>query len=170
MPKVLICYVQYIDSLSTWLGKILKFGIFVLIGILLFEAVARYIFNAPTPWAVEMSEFTLGTYFLIGGGYALLRGAHVRMDALYNRWSARRKAIVDLATFSLIAVYLIVLVVGGSMIAAQALISGQHASTQWGPPLAPIKTIVVVGAVLLLLQAVAFFIRDLAIIRGKPMQ
>lgn len=170
MPKVLICYVRYIDSLSTWLGKTLKFSIFVLIGILLIEAVARYIFNTPTIWAAEMGEFVLGTYFLIGGGYVLLCGTHVRMDAIYNRWSARKKAIADLATFSLIAVYLITLVLGGSRIAATALMSGQHASTQWGPPLAPIKTIVVVGAVLLLLQAVAFFIRDLAIIRGKPIQ
>lgn len=170
MPKALVTYVRYIESTNAWLGKILSGAIFGLIGILLIEAVSRYIFNAPTPWSVELSGFVFGTYFLIGGGYVLLRGSHVKMDALYSRWSPKTKAIADAATFSLLAVYLIVLILGGIPSTAFSLSFGQHSHTMWGPPLAPIKIIVIVGAVILLLQGVAFFIRDLSIIRGKPIQ
>jgi len=171
MPKALVTYVRYIESMNTWLGKILSFCIFLLIGILVIEGISRYVFNAPTPWSIELSQFTLGTYFLIGGGYALLRGAHVKMDVLSSRWSPKTKAIVDLATFSLLAVYLIVVILGGINNAAYALRFDQHSGTLWGPPLAPIKIIITVGAGLLLLQAVAFFIRDLSIVfKGKDLK
>lgn len=168
MRKALEIYVRYIDSINAWIGKILKFSIFMLIFVLLIEAVRRYIFNAPTPWSLELAQFVLGTYFLIGGGYVLLRGGHVKMDALWSRWSPRTRAMADLATFSLFAVYLIVFILGGIGNAAYSLTFGQHSGTSWGPPLAPIKLITVVGAFLLLLQGVAFFIRDLSILRGKP--
>ena len=168
MPKALVSYVHYIESFNTRLGKILSNLVFLLIGILLFEAVSRYIFNAPTKWSVELATFVFGTYFIIGGAYVLLRGGHVNMDILYNRWSPKTRAIVNLATFSLIAVYLVVFVVGGIHSAGFALMFGQRSASMWEPPLAPIRIITTVGAGLLLLQGVAFFIRDLSIARGKP--
>lgn len=168
MPKALVIYVQSIQSMNTHLGKILKFGVVVLVGILLIEAISRYGFNTPTVWSIELSEFIFGFYFFIAGGYVLLREGHVKMDAFYSRWSPKTRAIADLATFPLLAVYLIVFVWGGISSAEEALRFGQHTPSIWGPPLAPIKIIMVVGAVLLLLQGVAFLIRDLSIIfRGR---
>lgn len=168
MSKALLSYVHYIELFNIRLGKILGSLVFVLIGILLFEAVSRYIFNAPTGWSVELSAFVFGTYFILGGGYVLLRGGHVNMDILYNRWSPKTRAIVNLATFSLIAAYLVVFMVGGIENVSYSLKWGQHSASMWAPPLAPIKIITTVGAGLLLLQGVAFFIRDLSIARGKP--
>lgn len=170
MPKVLVIYVRHIESMSAWLGKILSGGIFVLIGILLVEAVSRYVFNAPTTWSIEMAQFTLGTYFLLGGAYVLSRRQHIRMDAFYSRWSMRRRATTDLATFAIFAVYLIVLIQSGIDNAAFSLQFSQHSSSEWGPPLAPIKIILTVGACLLFFQGVALLIRDLAIVRGKPLE
>jgi len=168
MPKALVTYVRYIESMSTWLGKIMSFGIFVLLFILLFEAASRYIFNIPTPWSIELGLFVVGGYFFISGGYVLLRGGHVKMDAFYSRWSPKTRAIADLATFSLVAGYLIIFMLGGIGDVAFSLRFGVTSDSSWSPPLAPIKIIITVGAGLLFLQAVAFFIRDLSIIRGKP--
>lgn len=170
MPKALVSYVRYMELFTTRLGKILSGAVFVLIGILLIEAVARYIFNNPTPWSIELATFVFGTYFLFGGGYVLLRGGHVRMDALYNRWSLKTRAIVNAATFSLLAVYLIVFILGGISNITYTLAYNVHSTSQWAPPLAPIRIIVVVGAGLLLLQGVAILIRDIATIRGKRLQ
>jgi len=162
--------VRYIESFNTRLGKILAGGVFVLIFILVFEGVSRYVFNNPTPWSVELAQFVFGTYVFVGGGYVLLRGGHVRMDALYTRWSPRRKAIVDLVTFSCVAGYFIVFLWGGIPNTAYSLSVGQHYKTMWGPPIGPIKIIILVGATILFLQTIALFIRDLSIIRGEPIE
>jgi len=169
MPKVLVIYVRCIESANTWLGKILAGAIFMLIAVLLIEAVSRYVFNSPTYWSHEMSGFIIGTYFVLGGGYVLLNGAHVGMDALSARWSRKKRAIVDLATFPLLATYLVVFLMGGISSAARAVRVGERTMTMWGPQLGPIKIILVVGVVMLLLQGIALLIRDVYIVKGKDL-
>ena len=90
------------------------------------------------------------------------------MDSFYNRWSPKKRAVADLATFSLLALYIVVYLMGGIPNAMRAVRVGERSMTMWGPPLAPIKIILVVGAVILLLQGIACFIRDISIVRGKP--
>lgn len=161
MVKLLSLFANGVDKLNTWLGRIARSCIFLLIGILLFEVVSRYFFNKPTVWSTEMASMVFGFYFLIGGGYTLLKGGHVRMDILYANWSERKRAIVDVCTFPLLAVYLITFIIGGFHVVGYALKFNQHSMSQWAPPLAPIEIVTVVGAFLLLLQGVAFFVRDL---------
>jgi TRAP-type mannitol/chloroaromatic compound transport system permease small subunit len=168
MPKVLASYVRYIESFNMRLGKVLGWFVLVLISILVIEGISRYIFNNPTKWSLELSAMVFGTYFIIGGAYVLLRGGHVNMDVLYNRWSPKTRAIVNLATFSLLAVYLITFIWGGIENVSYSLALGQRSSSAWAPLLAPSKIITVVGVVLLFLQGVAFFIRDIYIAKGKP--
>jgi TRAP-type mannitol/chloroaromatic compound transport system permease small subunit len=168
MPKVLVTYVRCIEAMHKRLGKTVQWGVFLLIGILLIEAISRYIFDQPTVWSVELAEFVFGTYYLIGGGYVLLSGRMVRMDALYSRWSSKRKAIVDLITFGLVAVYLVSWITGGITNVAFAINFNVHSSSLWGPPLAPMRVITLVAAALILLELVALFIRDLSIVlKGK---
>jgi TRAP-type mannitol/chloroaromatic compound transport system permease small subunit len=168
MPDVLTKYVKYMDAMSTGVGKWMQYGIIMLVGILLIEAFTRTVFNAPRIWAVELATFTLGAYFLIGGGYTLLRGEHVRMDIFYSRWSLRKRAIVDLATFPTAIIYLVVCVLGGINSIEFSLRTNHHSVTLWAPPLAPIKIIITIACVLLLLQVVASMFRDVSIIKGKP--
>ena len=170
MPKALVTYVRCIESVNVWLGKILPYFVLVLIGILLIEGISRYIFHTPTDWSIELSLFVIGTAFLLGGAYVLLRDEHVRMDMLYNRWSVRRRAIADLATFPLLFAYFIVIIVGGMNSLSFTLRLDQHFPSAWGPHMAPIKIIIMIAASLILLQGVAFFIRDLSVVRGKPIK
>lgn len=134
MLKALVIYVRYIDLMNTWLGKILRLFVFGLIAILLTESIRRYVFDSPTLWSVEMGAYIFTTYFIMGGGYVLLRGGHIRMDIFYSRWSPKTRAIADLATFSLLAVYLVVFIWGGINSAEYSLKFGQHSTTMWGPP------------------------------------
>lgn len=170
MPRALANYVRYIGWFNTRVGKIMEYGIFVIIAIMLIEAVRRYFFNNPTVWSIELGKFVLGTYFIIGAGYILLCEGHVRMDALSSRWSAKRRTNFELATFFTVIVYLTVLLRGSIDSALFSLRLSQHSATPWGPPLSPIKVIIVIGVSLLLLQAIALFIRDLSIVKGKPIQ
>ena len=168
MPEAAKFYVRFIGALSQRMGKGIRYGIVAMIGILLFETVSRTIFNAPRAWTVELAQFTMVSYYILGGSYALLMGAQVRMDLLYDRWSAKRRAIVDAMTASVAVFYLTVFMAGSINSAMYALRVGQITYSSWGPPMAPIKIIIVSGATLMLLQIIANFIRDVAIARGKP--
>ncbi len=168
MYKAAKTYVRFIDAMSQRVGKGVKYGVVAMIGILLFETVSRTVFNAPREWTVEMAQFVMAAYYILGGSYALLMGGHVRMDLAYDRWSAKRRAIADAITASIAVFYIVIFLVGGINSAIYALKVGQITYSPWGPPLAPIKIIFVSGATLMLLQIIANFFRNLAIARGKP--
>lgn len=164
MTKWLAAFVRGIDTLNIWMGRVVAgFAVVVLI-ILLHEIVSRYFFNAPINWGTETMLFLVSGYFLLGGGYALLRGAHVRMDVLYNRWSPRGKAIADLATFPLAAIYVGVLVWIGTAHGVESIILQEHTASVWGPPTAPVKIVIFIGCGLLFLQLLVCFIRDLYVV------
>ena len=169
MPKVLANYVRYVDAMNRKVGLGVGYIIFVIIGILLVEAIRRYAFNMPTVWSIEMSQFLFGAYFIVGGGYALLSGGMVRMDILYSRWSIRKRAIIDAAMFVFFVIYVVVTLVASIDHAMISTMMNQHSGSPWRPPLYPIKITVAIGVFLLLLEGIAFFIRDIAIIRGKPL-
>ncbi len=113
MIKAAKAYVRYMDATSRVVGKFAMFLIFAMMGILLFETLARIIFNRSQLWSVEMAQFFMAAYYLLGGGYTLLIGGHVRMDLFYHRWSAKRKALFDIITFFVILLYMVVLFYGG---------------------------------------------------------
>jgi len=168
VPKIVRFYVRFIDAMSQRVGKVVRYGVLAMIGILLFETVSRTVFDSPRAWTVELSQFVMASYYILGGSCALLMGGHVRMDLLYERWSAKRRAIVDAITVSVAIVYIGIFILGGINSAMYALRYGQITYSPWGPPLAPIKIIFVLGATMMLLQIIANFFRDLAIARGKP--
>jgi|LSQX01.1.fsa_nt_gb TRAP-type mannitol/chloroaromatic compound transport system permease small subunit len=170
MIKAAKTYVKIMDSISTYIGNIIKFLVLFNIGLLAYEAISRNFFNAPHKWSLEMTQFVNGTYYLIGGAYTLLVGGHARMDFLYEDWSARKKAVFDILTFVFVIAFLIILINGGYKSAAYAIKYKQITYSAWGPPVAPIKIISIVGMVLMLLQNIAELIKDIAIAVGKDDQ
>jgi TRAP-type mannitol/chloroaromatic compound transport system permease small subunit len=167
MPKVIISYVRYVDAVSKAVGKFAMYLIFAMGGVLLFESIARTIFNKPHIWVVEMAQFLMASYYLLGGGYSMILKSHVRMDLLYGRWSAARQALSDLFTAVLLILYMVYLFLGGISGVKYALKYGQVNYTPWGPPLAPIKIIMTFGILLMLLQVISTFFKDLARFRGE---
>jgi TRAP-type mannitol/chloroaromatic compound transport system permease small subunit len=171
MPKAIRLYVRYVDAVNRAVGKLAMYAIFAaLAGLLLFAALSRGVFGVSYIWAVEMAQFLMAAYYLLGGGYTLLQDAHVRMDVLYTRWSPKRRAVTDSLTSICLIFYLIVLFIGALSSTDYALQYGQKSYTPWAPPLAPVKIVMAVGILLMLLQAFAMFFRDLAAARGKPIE
>lgn len=168
MPEFIVRYVRWVEALNRVVGRGAMYLIVVMIGILLYSAIMRNGFNRPPLWTVEMGQFLLAAYYLLGGPWTLQLDAHVRMDLLYSRWTLRGRAFADTITAVCLIGYLAVLLWGGVSSTSYALEYGQKASSSWRPPLAPIKIVMTVGIFLMLLQALAFFFRDLARVRGKP--
>lgn len=105
-------YVHYVDGINRFVGRGCMYLIFVMMGVLLFSAVSRFFFNHPILWAVEFTQFVMAAYFMVGGGFALLLGSHVRMDVFYSKWTRRKQARMDVATAIFLFAYLALLLYG----------------------------------------------------------
>ncbi len=168
MPEYIVRYVRWVEAVNRVVGRGAMYLIVVMVGILIYSAVMRNGFNRPPLWTVEMGQFLLVAYYMLGGAWTLQLDSHVRMDLLYDRWSLRGRAFADSITAVCLIGYLLVMLWGGLSSTAYALEYGQRASSAWRPPLAPIKIIMTLGIFMMLLQALAFFFRDLARVRGRP--
>jgi TRAP-type mannitol/chloroaromatic compound transport system permease small subunit len=106
-------------------------------------------------------------YFLLGGAYSMQLGDHVRMDLLYGMWSDRTKAAMDALTVLFLLFYLVILLYGGISSTQYAIQYNEVSPSLWRPQMAPIKIIMCIGIVLMLLQATATLIKDIARLRGE---
>ncbi|MEN8200034.1 MAG: TRAP transporter small permease subunit [Thermodesulfobacteriota bacterium] len=166
MPKFIILYVKYVDYISTKLGRLAMYSIFLMIAVLLLGAVTRNIINMPLSWTVEMAQFIITGYYIIGGAYSMQMKDHVRMDLLYEHWMPKTKAKVDVCTNFFLLFYLITLFVGSISSTMYAIEYGQRNFSQWNPSMIPIKIIMVLGIFLMILQTISTFFKDLAKARG----
>jgi TRAP-type mannitol/chloroaromatic compound transport system permease small subunit len=167
VPKAVLTYVRWVEAVNRVFGRIAMYLIFVMVGVLLYSAVMRTGFNRPPLWTVEVAQFLLAAYYMLGGAWTLQLDAHVRMDLLYSRWTPRGRSFADTITAFCLIGYLAVMLWGGMSSTAYAIEYGQKASSAWRPPLAPIKIIMTFGILLMLLQAFAFLFRDIARLRGE---
>src|SRR5918996_1011502 len=167
MPKAVTIYVRYVDAVNRVIGRFAMYLIFAMLGVLLLSSGSRTFFGVSHIWVVEIAQFLLAAYYLLGGGYSMQLDSHVRMDLLYSRWKPRTRAMVDVVTVGFLVFYLIVLLVGGISSTQYAIEYGQKNYSSWAPPLAPIKVVMVIGIFLMLLQVIAIFFKDLARARGE---
>jgi TRAP-type mannitol/chloroaromatic compound transport system permease small subunit len=165
VPGIAIQFLRIVDAVNYRLGRIVMYFIFGMIGILLWSSISKTWF-LPSLWTLEMAQFAMVAYFMLGGPYALQMGANVRMDLLYGGWSPRKKAWVDSFTVLFLIFYLGVMLYGGLESLGYAVEYSERSPTAWRPPLWPIKTIMCTGIFLMLMQAIAELIRDIAHIRG----
>ena len=165
MPVFLSRFVKVVEAVNYRLGRIMMYFIFVIIGILLWSSISKTFF-LPSLWTLELAQFAMVAYFLLGGPYALQMGANVRMDLLYGGWSARKKAWVDAFTVIFLLIYLGVLLYGGLESLAYSLEYKERSPSAWRPYMWPIKTLMCIGAFLMLMQALAELIKDVARIRN----
>ena len=166
MPKFIVLYVKYVDYVSTKFGRMAMYLIFLMIGTLLLGAITRNILDIPLSWTVEMAQFTITAYYILGGPYSMQTGDHVRMDLIYGLYSDKTKAKIDVFTNIFLLVYLIVLLIGAISSTQYAIEFGQRKFSQWNPSMIPIKLIMTFGIFLMILQTISTFFKDLAKSRG----
>ncbi len=170
MPGPIRAYVRFVDGLNRIVGVFAMYIFVFLMGMLLYSSATRLVTGTSYIWVVEMAQFTMVSYYILGGAHSLQLGSHVRMDLFYSRWSPRTRAVVDAVTILLVVAYLVMLIRGGVASTLYAWQYGQKNYSAWAPPLWPIKSIMVIGFVLMLLQLVATFFKDLARARGESLE
>jgi TRAP-type mannitol/chloroaromatic compound transport system permease small subunit len=161
-------FISFVNKLNDNVGKAFTMLIFPMILIMVGEVIARYLFNRPTIWVHELSGMLYSVYFLLGGVYALRWNAHVRVEIIYDRFSPRTKAIVDLAVWLFFYLFCVTLLVKGFAFGWSAMIIMEHSNSIWGPSVWPVKLFIPVAAFLLLLQGLTKTIKDIfTVITGR---
>lgn len=170
-------FLYFIDRLSAWVGKGFAWCILILCLATTYEVFVRYVLRAPTSWAFDISYIMYGTLFMMAGGYALSRNAHVRGDFVYRLWPPRIQAGIE---FTL---YLIFFFPG---VLALIYAGWDYAAESWsflpygpagprgeisinspaGVPVSPLKTILPVASFFLFLQGIAETIRCVQCMRS----
>jgi TRAP-type mannitol/chloroaromatic compound transport system permease small subunit len=168
MPKPIRLFVRYVDAVNYAVGRFAMYLFFVMGGILIYATLSRVVAGVPVNWALEMSQFLLSAYYLLGGPYSLQINGHVRMDLLYNELSPRKRAVTDTITIFFVIFYLVVLFAGGVSATDYAIQYKQQNYSSWAPLLWPIKLVMTIGIFLMLLQTISIFFKDVAEARGKP--
>lgn len=160
-------YIGFADSLSAWFGKAFGWLIIVMTFGMSYEVLVRYLFNRPTPWALDISFIMYGTLFMMGGAYTLSRGGHVRGDFLYRLWSDRTQAKMDLTLYILFFFPgILALVFTGWKYASRSWGYGEvSVNSPAGIPIYQFKTVIVAAGILLLIQGVAQVFRCIICIR-----
>jgi TRAP-type mannitol/chloroaromatic compound transport system permease small subunit len=169
MPEIIKTYVRWVDAVSRTVGRFAMYLVFLLLGMLLLSSISRGLLDISYIWSVEMAQFVLAAYYLLGGGYSMQLDSHVRMDLLYSLWSPKKQALADALTSGFLVFYLVILLIGGISGTVYAITYGQKNYSSWAPPLAPIKVIMCIGIALMLLQVIAVFFKDVAKARGEPL-
>jgi TRAP-type mannitol/chloroaromatic compound transport system permease small subunit len=191
--SILRAYITVVDAVNKAIGRVVMFGIFILMGILLWSIVSKSM-DTPSLWTLEGAQFAMIAYVFLGGPYAIQLGSHVRMDLFYDNWSTKRKAWTDAITVFCLLVYLCVLLWGAVGSTAYslgyfgsapfeffnnlfgALLSGtqdevigtmERSRTIWRPYLWPIKAVLCVAIILMILQTVSELFKDVLRIRGE---
>ena len=169
MTAAMRAYIYGVDAVNRRLGRLVMYGIFVMAAILLWSSISKTFF-VPSLWSLEVAQFAMVAYYMLGGPYSIQMGSNVRMDLLYGEWSDFRKAQVDAMTILFLIVYLIFMLWGGwESLMYSVSYGGERSSSVWRPYLWPIKTIMVLGILLMLLQAVSEFFKDLLRLQGHEM-
>ncbi|MCT8997604.1 TRAP transporter small permease subunit [Chelativorans intermedius] len=168
MPEIVRRYVRLIDRVNRVVGLFAMYLVVAMIGILLYSSVMKAV-AIPPLWTLEMAQFVMAAYYMLGGGWSLQHDSHVRMDLIYANWGPRTRAMVDSVTILFLIFYLCILLYGGFSSTAYALRYGETSYSAWSPYMAPIKIVMCIGVALMLLQAIAQFFRDLALARGEEL-
>ncbi|MDH3700714.1 MAG: TRAP transporter small permease subunit [Alphaproteobacteria bacterium] len=162
MPPWMAIVITNVDTFSYWIGQTVCWLTVPLFGAMVYEVTARYLFIAPTVWAFDVSRMLYGAMFMLGAGYALMRGVHIRADFIYRNWSPRTQGMVD--AFLYVVFYFPAMIFFfwvASEFAFDTWRRGELAmQTSWMPHLGPINTSLPVGILFLIIQGISELLKS----------
>ena len=150
---------KFTDTTGTWVAWLNV----PLVLVVAYEFFARYLFDAPTIWSFDVTYMLYGTIFMLGSAYALHKGAHIRTDFFFEKWSIRTKGMIDSIAFLVFffpSIFVFFLVSGSEGWYAMQ-IDETSEQTPWRPILWPFKLVVPLTCLLLLIQGISETIKSI---------
>lgn len=157
----MIGYIRFADRVSSWFGKTFGWLVLLMTFGVGYEVFVRYLFNSPTPWALDLSFIMYGTMFMMAGAYTLSRNGHVRGDFVYRLWKPRTQAMVEFALYILFFFPgVTALIVTGFKYAGRSWgYSEVSINSPAGIPIYQFKSVMVAAGLLLFIQGIAQLMR-----------
>ena len=159
--------IRTLDQISIWSGKAFAWLIIPMVLCLVYEVFARYLFNAPTLWAYDMTYMLYGSHFMLGAAYTLAMQGHIRTDFIYRLWPVRWQATIDSLLYIcfFFPALTLWLWAGYDYAAISWARSEVGISSPWKPIIYPFKTVMPVTTTLLMLQGIAELAKSLYAVR-----
>jgi TRAP-type mannitol/chloroaromatic compound transport system permease small subunit len=161
-PSGLLLAIRSLDRAAFWSGRIVAWLIVPMVLGLSYEVFSRYLFDAPTVWAYDMTFMLYGTFFMLGSAYTLLRKGHIRTDTFYANWSVRRQGAVDAACYLFFFFPGLVAFLSVSWeYFWRSFEQGERIVTSpWMPIVYPFKFVIPLAVALLLIQGASEFLKS----------
>jgi TRAP-type mannitol/chloroaromatic compound transport system permease small subunit len=162
-PWAYVAVTRTIDRFTEWTGYLFVLLIVPLILSNVVEVFARYVLRAPTVWALDMTTMSYAALFMLGGALALLKGAHVRTDILWEVFSDRTKGMIDSLGFLLffLPTMAVLFFISIDDFLYSVSINERSSSGAWGPILWPLRAVIPLTAFMLFLQGVSELMKSL---------
>jgi TRAP-type mannitol/chloroaromatic compound transport system permease small subunit len=156
-----------IDRFSTKLGRSMAWLIFIAILVSTVNALIRKLFNESSNSWLELQWILFGVVFLLCSPWTLLVNEHIRIDIVNSRLPARWQNWIELIghVFFLLP-FTLVMVITSTPFAFRSIIGNEQSNNAGGLPQWPAKTLLLIGFIALLIQAISEIIKRVAIIRG----
>jgi len=162
MPTWMAKAIVSIDKFNKIIGNIVCWITIPLILGMVYEVLARKLFLAPTIWAYDMSRFLYGALFMLGAGYALSKGVHIRADFLYRNFKTKTQGKIDFWLYLLFYFPgLIVFLYMTTIFVQESIMRNERGmDTTWMPYMWPIKSCLWFGIIFLLVQGVSELLKS----------
>ena len=170
MPKWMASSIINIDKFSKLIGNTVCWITFPLILAMTYEVLARKLFLAPTIWAYDISRFLYGALFMLGAGYALSKGIHIRADFLYRNFKVKNQGKIDFILYLLFYFpgLIVFLYMTTGFVQESIMRNERGMDTTWMPYMWPIKSCLLFGIIFLLIQGVSELFKSYyAMVKGK---
>lgn len=149
------------DRVSAFLGRVTMVLNVVLVSVMLYEVLLRYIFEAPTLWANELSLWLAGFLFLLAGLYAMQQRSHISIFIVYDMLPRGLQRACDTLSTALIALFAAAMIWGGYGEASEQFYRWETLGTAFDPPIpATLTPAILIVVTLVALQSVANLISD----------
>jgi TRAP-type mannitol/chloroaromatic compound transport system permease small subunit len=161
--RAFLAVIRTIDKFTDWTGYLFVLLIIPLIFANVIEVFARYVLKNPTIWALDVTTMSYGALFMLGSALALLKGAHVRTDMLWEKFSDRTKGMIDSLAFLLLFLPTMVVLFFISIddFLYSLSIDERSSSGAWTPILWPLRGVIPLTAFMLFVQGISELMKSL---------
>ncbi len=149
--KSLFNGLEIVSSVGVVLAEI---ALAVLLILVFHEVVARYVFNNPTLYSVEISEYLLIFIAFMAAGWVMKNNGHVRMSSVISLMPLRMRQFADVFTSIIVFCFCAILVWQGMKSSLMAFTGGYHSSSLLNVPLWIPYAIIPLGSLILALQMI----------------
>jgi len=134
MKKIISLFVHLVDFLSQFFHSLSDKLVAILLCIIGYSVVMRYLFNSPPLWSEEISCYCLAAIVLLPSAEVLRRDHHINLNLVFNRLHLRGQTIVNIIISTIGLFYCTVVAWFGAKLTIQAFHFNYRASTFLGTP------------------------------------